>query len=763
MIDALCDLDARVVCFPVRHHSPACARRAVELIRLLRPDAVLVEGPADFNGRIDELFLPHRLPIAIYSYLRLPDGRRRGAFYPFCIYSPEWQAIRAARELGAAVRFIDLPWADLAGDDAVANRYADRGLRRGEYIRRLCRQVGVETFDDLWDRFFELERELDLREFLRRCHHFCLHTRLLDDAIDPSDDRREAHMAARVRAAMNEFPGRIVVVTGGYHSSAILAKLNGGAENIETVPTEAERGIALTPYSYERLDSLRGYEAGMPNPGFYHQVWTDSQEGKTDGHRRLLARVVGVLRRRGQPISAADLIAAETTARGLAQLRGHAEVWRQDLVDGIIGALIKDERSYGVGHPLLEAVHEVFRGGERGALAEGTVLPPLVLDLRRLLAERDLEPAPKPREVDLDLHVEADRERSRLLHRLAILAIAGFERTGGTDLIARDDLSSIRERWAIRWTPDFDATSIEAARYGPTLADAAAARLEERANGIDRDAEAAARLLLDAALAGLTELADDFLVRLAELIRGDADFFSVSKALGHLLHLYLHDRTLQTAGRPDLAALVIETFTRGLWLLESLGQIAGKDKDLLAGLRTLLDAFERCAESLAFNRDEFVAILRRVGQEKRQSPVVRGAASGALWTIGESDAGQVLAQMLLFADPDCLGDFLTGLFCLAREAVRRDESFVLSVDKLLAAFTDEEFLTALPSLRMAFTYFTPREKHHMGQTLLEALGLTERKSLARLDESPETVARALAFESRLVQAAARYGLRGGTP
>ena len=65
----------------------------------------------------------------------------------------------------------------------------------------------------------------------------------------------------------------------------------------------------------------------MPNPGFYHQVW---QDGSKEVHRRLLAQVVAVLRKRGQPISAADLIAAEATARGLAQLRGHPRVCRPE-------------------------------------------------------------------------------------------------------------------------------------------------------------------------------------------------------------------------------------------------------------------------------------------------------------------------------------------------------------------------------------------------------------------------------------------------
>lgn len=770
MIDALCDLDARVVCFPVRHHSPACARRVGELARRMRPDAVLIEGPFDFNSRIDELFLAHRLPIAIYSYVRLADESRWGAYYPFCIYSPEWQALQVGRELGAAIRFIDLPWGNVVEADKSTNRYADHGLRRGEYVKRLCKQTGVDNFDDLWDRFFELDADLDLVAFLRRCHHFCLHERMLDEAISLSDRRREAFMTQQVRAAMDEFKGRILVVTGGYHSSAIHARLHGtDAPGIsdpvefqpEPMPEGTERGISLTPYSYERLDNLRGYDAGMPNPGFYHQVWIDANRETGEIHRRLLARVVGVLRKRGQSISSADLIAAESTALGLAQLRGHSRVWRQDLVDGIIGSLIKEERAYGISHPLLDAVHDVFRGGERGQLAEGTVLPPLVQDLRQQLAEHKLEPEMVPREIDLDLHVDTDRERSRLMHRLRILAINGFERIAGTNLVARTDLAKVWERWRIHWTPEFEGAAIEASRYGPTLIEAASARLLERSTAGERNAEQAALLLLDASLAGLGKLAEEFLRTLAELIRGDGDFFSTAKSLGHLVFLFVHDHFLETAGRADLGALLLETFNRTLWLLETLGQVAGRDKELLDSMRTLMEAFERCSRSLAINREEFVAVLQRVGDARSQSPVMRGAASGALWTIGETDASQVFTRMLLFADPDYLGDFLTGLFCMAREVVQRHRDLVMSIDKLITEFADEEFLTALPSLRLAFTYFTPREKHHLGVTLLEALGIKNAPSLTRLTVSPEIMARAMTFESRVFDAIRRYGLQPG--
>lgn len=779
--EALADLDGRVILFPVRHHSPACARQVRALIRAVRPAAVLIEGPSDFNDRVGELGLPHRLPIAIYSYVLLADGNRRGAYYPFCVYSPEWQALSAAREVGATVRFIDLPWADIATRDEPGNRYADAELRRSRYVATLCQRLGVENFDALWDTLFELDANLPAAEFLQRCHAFCLHCRLLDREVPVTDSRREAFMAGEVRRSLEEHSGRVVVVTGGYHSPAIFARLHGvplpGTDtpqepsqdsprqdspgDVSPPLTDAGRGIALTPYSYERLDSLVGYEAGMPNPGFYHQLWHDREEGRRITHRELLRRVAGTLRDRKQQISAADLIAAETTARALAALRGHAEVWRWDLVDGITGALVKEELSYGCGHPLLDAVHEVFRGGERGTLAEGTTLPPLVEELRRLLREHALEPQPRPNDLELDLAVDADRSRSRVLHRLRLLGIAGFRREGGADLVGRDDLSTVWERWHIQWGPDFDATSIEAARYGTTLAEAAAARVEERARACERGAEKAALLLLDAALAGLDTLASTLLQTLTALIRSDGEFLKVTAALGHLLYLYRYDAVLQTTGRADLGALLNEAYNRGLWLLEGLGQVSGKDRDLIQGIHALLEVFERCGPALALDRDELVGVLRRVSQDGVQGYVVRGAAVGALWTLGDADVDRVRADLGRFADPDRLGDFLTGLFCLAREAVQRHPDLVLSIDQLLVGYADEEFLEALPSLRLAFTYFTPREKHHMALTLLEALGLKTDRPLTSLEVSPHVAAQCLAFEARLWGAVERYGIRGG--
>lgn len=116
-----------------------------------------------------------------------------------------------------------------------------------------------------------------------------------------------------------------------------------------------------------------------------------------------------------------------------------------------------------------------------------------------------------------------------------------------------------------------------------------------------------------------------------------------------------------------------------------------------------------------------------------------------------------------FHDPEEIGDFLNGLFCLAREAAQRHPGLVQSIDELLMSLAAEQFEIALPSLRLAFTYFTPREKHHLLTTLLQSLGIKQSPVLEKLEVDPEQAAAALAWEERVYATIEKYGLRRMTP
>ena len=75
----------------------------------------------------------------------------------------------------------------------------------------------------------------------------------------------------------------------------------------------------------------------------------------------------------------------------------------------------------------------------------------------------------------------------------------------GIKLTASADDDGV-ERWFLVWTPAFEGSLVEAARYGGSREQAVTARLLERAADITSDPAAAADLVLEAALCGVARL-----------------------------------------------------------------------------------------------------------------------------------------------------------------------------------------------------------------------------------------------------------------
>lgn len=104
--------------FGVRHHGPGSARSLRRALEAMGPDVVLVEGPPDADDIL--AFATHeemRPPVAILIYD--PVSPQRAVFYPFAVFSPEWQAIQWATKRNVPVRFMDLPqWHQMAQGDA---------------------------------------------------------------------------------------------------------------------------------------------------------------------------------------------------------------------------------------------------------------------------------------------------------------------------------------------------------------------------------------------------------------------------------------------------------------------------------------------------------------------------------------------------------------------------------------------------------------------------------------------------------------------
>ena len=98
----------RVSVLGIRHHGPGSARSVAADLDRLGPSAVLIEGPADADPLLALAADPGMVPpVALLAYA--PDAPRVSAFWPFAVFSPEWQALAWATANGVPVRFCDLP------------------------------------------------------------------------------------------------------------------------------------------------------------------------------------------------------------------------------------------------------------------------------------------------------------------------------------------------------------------------------------------------------------------------------------------------------------------------------------------------------------------------------------------------------------------------------------------------------------------------------------------------------------------------------
>ncbi|WP_291278342.1 DUF5682 family protein [Galactobacter sp.] len=797
-----------VVFVPVRHHSPACAGEVEAVIRRLRPRHVLVEGPADFNGRIDELFLDHELPIAVYTGFHTAD-RLHASWAPLCEYSPEWVALNTGRVCGAQLHFIDLPvWHPALFEETEAHdsEPAPADRRYARVRQHLAERFHTDDVDALWDHVFELPdftaseaapdtaSEAGADSLALRLDTWFTGLRG-DTAADPADTAREAYMAEWIRAARAEAAQAkdaqgqsatgddIVVVTGGFHMPALRRLIAESAPQAEgelawpeipSPPADVDPPRSyLVPFSFRRLDSLAGYRSGMPSPAYYQRLF---ESGPRAAAEYLQIQVATRLRERHQAVSTPDLTAARVMAESLARLRGNPVPARVDVLDGLASALLKTALDAPLPwarrsslapatDPVVVEMVAALSGDRAGRLDPHTPLPPLWHDVDAQLQALHLSPGTH----SLSLVDSDDLERSRLLHRLRILHIAQIDRVDGP-LTALDP--ELTEVWELGERVLAGPSVIEASGFGPSVADASlaalSARLGEASAEAGPDLSLTAEVLFDAVLCGHAGLTDELLELVSRAIGTSADLQGLARVLETALGLWRNGGYLGAAGSVRLAGTARACVPRILWLAEA---VRGDDDaepavHALAGVRDVVLTAGRlnhgAQEEQAASREAVLAVAHRLAASPAAPIRVRGAGLGLAWALGQ--APEDPARMIRGAGlPQELGDFLSGLFALARDESLASPEVVRVVDQVVCGFDAQAFLIALPALREAFALFPPRERERIGRLAARLHGRDDPRAVALGADSgisPELRARAAAVQERARALLGAAGLLG---
>jgi Family of unknown function (DUF5682) len=685
----------------VRHHGPGSARAVRGALTALDPDVVLIEGPpeADELARHVGALTP---PVAVLAHA--PDKPGRAAFWPYADFSPEWQALRYATEVGRPARFIDLPAAAMLAAD---EDHEEKLSVAADPLGWLSRAAGHDDPERWWEDVVEHRLGGDPLELFAAIGEAMTELREVaaEDgwSLSEHDRRREAAMRNGIRAAVRAGHERIAVVCGAWHVPALAA--------LPTAKSDADvlRGLRTTktratwvPWTSARLTQASGYGAGVAAPGWYAHLW------RAGDHiaERWVVKAAALLRQADMPASTAAALEAVRLAEALAAVRGRTLPGLSELTDAIRSVLCHGEDT-----PLMLITSRLVVGEELGEVPADVPVVPLQADFEAECRRLRFKPTAVDRQVQLDLRRENDRDRSRLLHRLGLLDVPwgrlSFASGEGT----------FKEAWQLRWQPEYLVALIERARYGTTVQAAASAVVTEHA-------AAAQQLPVITTLVEAVVLADlpDALPAVTSALEarsartGDVQqLMTAVPPLARVLRYGNVRRTDATVVRGVVDSLLIRVCA-GLP-----AACASLDDDAAAGMLTAFDAAEE-AVTLVGTPEQVAAwraAQRSVADLAAGQNLISGRCVRLLLDAGElepDEAGQRLARVLSArAVPAQAVRWLEGFLRGSGLLLVRDRNLWKLLDDWLCGLSAESFDDVMPLLRRAFALFAWPERRQMAE------------------------------------------------
>lgn len=710
--------------YGIRHHGPGTSRALLAALRDFGPDCVLVEGPPDADGLIHWLAHPALvMPVALLVYR--PDEPRRATFYPFAEFSPEYQALRFALDSGAEAGFMDAtPRHTLAVDYGAT-------LPPGDVFNEMAAAAGHEQYEAWWN--VTVEQARDGAGMFDAILEMAAEMRRAAEATPAGGDetpglrlarRREASMRQRIRQAASDGRARIAAVCGAWHAPALVDALTTPADADDALLDGMELADVDTtwvPWTYGRLTQRGGYGAGLGSPGWYDHLWAAGGAGHTptEMSARWLSRVAALLRDEGMDTSPGHVIETVRLAEALAAMRGLPFPGLPELEEAILSAMCG-----GSEEPLRLIRRRLFVGERMGMTPPGVPAVPLQRDLAAQQRRLDLRPEPEASTLTLDLRQENDLERSRLLHRLSLLEIPW-----GAPVRARgQQAGTYAEVWQLQWLPDLSLRVVEAAPWGNTVRDAAAARAADTA--ANRTELPELTEMVDQAIqADLPEVLPAILARIEELSALSRDVVHMLATLPPLANVLRYGSLRQTeAHLPLLRRVFDHLLTRACLGLP--GACASLDEDAAT---EMIERLSAAGAAVRLAHDEaaaarWQAALGKLADRPAIQPMVAGRATRLLFDEGVYRPDGVLARLERALTPGgsvevsrYAAEWLDGFLRDSGLLLLHDGALWAAVDRWLVGLPDERFVAVLPLLRRTFGAYP----EGIRQQLLERLrGIT---------------------------------------
>ncbi|MEU1986275.1 DUF5682 family protein [Nocardia sp. NPDC019395] len=757
--------------YGIRHHGPGSARSLRLALEEFQPDMVLIEGPADADPLVvhtaAETMAP---PVALLGYVA--DEPARAAFWPYAVFSPEWQALRYAVENNVPVRFCDLPAATvLAVEDKGGGRDA---------LAELAAAGGYDDAERWWDAVVESSTDTDTFAAITEAMAALRETAVVEplsgdtgksvdspreppagteiepadpasggsqttgagvdptgpptggprttgdttadgDQADPGEtepeplllDRhtlvREAHMRQMLRKARKDGARRIAVVCGAWHAPALCDPLGSAATDLRLLKGLPKVKAGLTWVPWTHS---RLAAASGYGAGVTSPGWYHHLFTETEHPvASWLTKVAGLLRGHDLPVSSAHIIEAVRLARTLAALRARPLAGLSEVTEATRAVLCEGDET------VLRLVGDELVVGEAlGAVPAETPTVPLEADLRAQMRSLRLKQEALSRTLGLDLRRERDIAKSRLLHRLRLLGVDWGAPTAGTV----QSTGTFRETWELRWEPEFAVRVIEAARWGTTVQSAAEAKILDTAARTGSGVTELTGALEFALLADLPGALDGLIADLGSAAAVDHDITHLLAALPGILRTlrYGDVRGTDTSALTHVADSMLVRICAGLP-----AAVTGLGDDTAAALRDQLDTVTTAVHTRdhAESTERWLAALARLADRPDIHGVLAGRVVRLLCDADRFDADEAacrLAAALSIGHTAAAKAAWVDGFVGGRGLVLvHDRALLRLIDNWLAGLSGEQFLEVVPLLRRTFGAFESGERRAIGSAV----------------------------------------------
>ncbi len=775
-------LRSKTTILGIRHHGPGSARSLVNALAKLKLDIILIEGPSDLNHMLP--YLAHEElepPVALVSYQ--PTEPAKASYFPFTVFSPEFQAIKFGLAHQLMVRFCDLPQANmLAAGVAPAMPSTDP-------MMLIAQASGHKHYERWWNELVEERRNatdmfeavLELMQALRETD-VPLKTSEDPEAFETNleklkaanpkaaseelerslaehlekrqrslvlAEQREACMRNSIRQAKAEGFRRIVVVCGAFHGPALTLK-GQSAKKDNAILADMPRvdvEAAWIPWTYGRLAVRGGYGAGVASPGWYHHLWMQGSETvtATEFSSEWLTKIAGFLRTEGFTVSSAHIIETVRLAEALAALREQSYPSLSDLLEATQTVMCA-----GNPNPIRLIQEKLIVSERMGFVPADFPMVPLQKDLYRLQQELSLSPSLEATSLKLDLRETLDLKRSQVLYRLQLLGVSWGEK-----LSVRGKQGSYHESWVLTWKPELALKVIEANRWGLSVESAALACTKE-AIAKAQTLDALSQLLDMAMFAALPDLMADLITRLSDLSASSSDLNQLMKALPPLISVRRYGSVRQIANEaidPIIKTLVSRIKVH---LFEGCKNL----KDELAKERSEL-IVQSHALILSLNdadlKENFQAELKRIAQNDESHGLIAGKLCRLLSNTRVFSKQELFEQLdatLLFNRSQTYeletmlrtAFWIEGFFKGSAQSLVHDDDLWRRLDAWLVQLAEENFLDLLPLLRRTFSSYSQSSKE---QLRLKAKQDFSSKALSKEGFSHEQAAQVIPYLAQL--------------